>query len=141
MAQFMAVALVLVFQFVIGLGWLAPSAHAEVESTVASTLNLDGKPLDIAASADGKSVFVLTDGEVLIYDMQSQKITGKLPVDKGVDQISVAPRGDALYATNGKDKTLSIISIDFVYDIDVAGLPFKGPVKAPVVIAVFDDYQ
>jgi hypothetical protein len=31
--------------------------------------------------------------------------------------------------------------LENVFTIDVSGLPFKGPLDAPVVIAVFDDYQ
>ncbi len=141
MTRLKAVAIVLVFQVLFYSGGFLAPAHADVESTVLSTLNLEGKPLDIAASADGKLIFVLTAGEVVIYEKQSKKITGRLAVDKGVEQITVSPRGDELYATNADSKTLSVITVDFIYDIDVSGLPFKGPDKAPVVIAVFDDYQ
>ncbi len=141
MTQPKAVAIFLIFQVFLCLGGFLSPAHADVVSNVLSTLNLDNQPMDVAASADGKLVFILTSGEVAIYDKQTKKITGRVAVDKGVDQISASPRGDELYATNSNDKTLSVITIDFIYQIDVSGLPFKGSVKAPVVIAVFDDYQ
>ncbi len=121
--------------------WGVVTTQAAVESSLTKTLDIGKKPLDMTASADGKLLFVLTKGEVLVYNARSQKLTGRISVDAGVNSITISPRGDQLFASNSKTKTLSVINVGFVYDIDVKGAPFKGPADAPVVIAVFDDYQ
>lgn len=42
---------------------------ATVEWNIQNTLKTDAVPIDVAVSADGKSIFVLTDdGKILIYD-------------------------------------------------------------------------
>jgi DNA-binding beta-propeller fold protein YncE len=131
----------LVILFLLYSGWPAPVLHAEVESRTLSTLSLDSKPIDIISSPKGKWLYILTPGEILVYSQSGKSVTDRIVVDKGVDQVAVSPRGDQLFLTNSKDNTLSIVSLDFVQKIDVAGAPFKGAVNAPVVIAVFDDYQ
>ncbi len=131
----------LVILFLLYSGWLVPALHAEVESRTLSTLNLDKKPIDIISSPKGKWLYILTPGEILVYSQAGKKVIDRIAVDKGIDQVAVSPRGDQLFLTNSKNNTLSIISIDFIQKIDVAGAPFKGPADAPVVIAVFDDYQ
>ena len=121
--------------------WVVPEAAAEVEAKVLTTLNLDKAPIDVVTSADGKALFVLTQGEVLVYTKSGTTLSGRIPVDEGANQIAVSPRGDQLYLTNGKTNSLSVVSVAFVQTIDVSGAPFKGPANAPVVVAVFDDYQ
>jgi hypothetical protein len=58
-----------------------------------------------------------------------------------VVSIGTSPNGDSLLLADSKAKTLEVVGISFVVDIDISGLPFKGPADAPVVIAVFSDYQ
>lgn len=58
-----------------------------------------------------------------------------------MDQIRVAPKGDSLFLNSRENKTIQIVNLDFVVDIDVAGSPFKGREDAPVTIAVFNDFQ
>jgi hypothetical protein len=55
--------------------------------------------------------------------------------------IGTSPKGDFLLLADSKENTLEVVKISFVVDIDISGLPFKGPENAPVVIAVFNDYQ
>jgi len=104
-------------------------------------LNLDQNPIDIASTPDGQWVFILTSGEVLVQSQATKKIEGRIPVDKDIGRIAVSPRGDQLFVTNEKAKTLSVINVSFIQPIDVKGSPFKGPADAPVVIAVFEDFQ
>ncbi len=119
----------------------AGTTQAAVESSLATTLKVGKPPLDMAVTADGRLLFVLTKGEVLVYNARSGRLSGRISVEDGVNSISISPRGKQLFASNRKAKSLSVIQVDFVYDIDVKGAPFKGPADAPVVIAVFDDYQ
>jgi len=121
--------------------WGTPSVRAEVDSTLLSTLDLSKKPLDIVTDLRGTSIYVLTEGEILIFSTANHAVVGRIPVEQGVNQMAVSPRGDQLFLTNEKTKKLSVVSIDFIQHIDVKGSPFKGPANAPVVVAVFSDYQ
>jgi hypothetical protein len=55
--------------------------------------------------------------------------------------LAYSPKENELVLTSTAGKKLQIIRLDPVYDIDISGLPFKGPENAPVTIAVFSDYQ
>ena len=115
---------------------------AEVEMGDSKKFELNAKPIDMTTSADGKYTFVLAEGgKVLIFDNSSGKIKDTLTVNKSVVSIGSSPSGDFLLLADSKDKTLEMVKISFVVDIDIAGLPFKGPADAPVVIAVFSDYH
>jgi hypothetical protein len=120
--------------------WLA-SSPATVEWNVAGTLNLKEKALDAAISLNGKWIFVLTyEGEILIYSLDG-KLKDKISVGKSVESIKVGPREDVLVLTSGKAKTVQIIILDFIQEINVSGSPFKGNADAPVAIATFNDFQ
>ncbi len=127
------------FLFVFSLA--VPTVHAGVEWNVQSTLNIEQNPLDVAASADGKWVYILTPGEVLLYSPVKKVVVDKIPVDRGADSITVSPKGDKLFVASVKGKTLSVINVKMLYQIDVKGSPFLGSANAPVVIAVFEDFQ
>ena len=116
-------------------------ASDNVEWNVYKTLQLEESPIDVALSPDGRRIFVLNDqGEIVIYS-SAGKIEAKIDVGKHVDQLKLGPRGDSLILSSGKNKTVEIVIIDFIQNINVSGSPFKGPADAPVVIAVFDDFQ
>jgi len=116
-------------------------ASDNVEMNVYKTLQLEETPIDVAVSPDGMRIFVLTDrGEIVVYS-SAANIEAKIDVGQYVDQIKLGPRGDSLILKSSKNKTVQIVSVDFVQKINTSGSPFKGPENAPVVIAVFDDFQ
>ena len=116
-------------------------AHAAVEWEITKTLEIDGIPLDVALSPDGKNMFVLTDrGRILVYSTKNTP-TDQIEVGNQIDQIKVGSQGKVLILSSKKDRTVQIVSLDFIQSINVEGSPFKGPADAPVVIAVFDDFQ
>jgi hypothetical protein len=120
---------------------LSATAGAAVEKGASRTFKLDAKPIDMAVSADGKYTFILAaGGKILIFD-NSGGLKDSLQVSDSVVSIGTSPRGDFLLLADSKAETLEFLKISFVVDIDVSGLPFKGPADAPVVIAVFSDYQ
>jgi hypothetical protein len=120
--------------------WLA-SSPATVEWDVAGTLNLKEKPRDAAMALNGKWIFVLTDkGDILIYSTDG-KLEDTISVGTGVEGIKVGPREDVLLLTSGKDKTVQIITLDFIQEINVSGSPFKGKAEAPVAVATFNDFE
>ena len=123
-------------------GWIFPqTAPATLEWKVIQSLDLKTTPLDIASSADGMWLFILTPGEILVFSTQESRITERFPVDPTFDRITAFPRGNVVTVTSSTQKTLQIIYLETVHKIDVTGLPFKGPQEAPVTIAVFTDYQ
>ncbi len=114
---------------------------AEVEKGDSRTFKLDAKPIDMATSADGQYTFVLTEGgKVFILD-RNGTLKDTLTVNESVMSIGTSPKGDFLLLADSKENTLEVVKISFVVDIDIAGLAFKGPADAPVVVAVFSDYQ
>ena len=137
----MAVVLVLAFLSLAGWTLFLPTAQAGLEWKVLKDLDLKASPLDVAPSADGQWLYILTPGEILVYSMQEGKITDQVPVGKEFDRIASLPRANGLTLSSSANKTIQIIMLENILTIDVSGLPFKGPRDAPVVIAVFDDYQ
>ena len=120
--------------------WVAPS-FATVELNVANTLKLTETPRDTAMSLNGKWIYILTEkGEILIYSSNG-KLKETISVGEHVESIKVGPREDILLLTSGKEKTVQIITLDFIQEINISGSPFKGKVDAPVVIATFNDFQ
>ena len=114
---------------------------AEVAMGQAKTFKLDAKPIDMATSADGKYTYVLAEGgKVFIID-SSGTVKDVLTVSESVVSIGTSPEGDFLLFADSKSSTLEVVKISFIIDVDIAGLPFKGPADAPVVVAVFSDYQ
>jgi DNA-binding beta-propeller fold protein YncE len=112
-----------------------------VEWEVRANWKIDGTPLDIVHSLDGKMVFILdSQHRVLVYDNNGQ-LQGRIPVGEGVTAIDIAPQGESLYLIDGKDNSFTSVSMSYMHDIDVSGSPFKGKIDAPVTIAVFTDFE
>ena len=114
---------------------------AAVEITPQKTLKTDGVPVDLAVTQDGNLTFVLTDsGSVLIYD-QTGNLTDTVEIGPHIDQIEIGPRGERLFVTSRKNKTVEIITLDFIHEINTLGSPTKGPPEAPIAIVAFSDFQ
>lgn len=112
-----------------------------VDWSVKSSWKLDAKPLDMVHTLDNQKVYILgDDNKVHIFSAQGQKL-GSIPVDKGTTAIDIAPRGEMLYLINTQENTFTSLTISFVTPIDITGSPFLGDEDAPVVLAVFSDFQ
>ena len=133
---------IIVLTFIVVLGVFTNSlASDNVEWNILKTLKLDATPIDVAITPDGRRIYVLTDqGEILVYS-STQNVEGKIEVGRRVDQLKLGPRGDTLILTSGKNKTIQVVTLDFIQEINVSGAPFKGAEDAAVVIAVFDDFE
>jgi len=114
---------------------------AGVEWTHGKQLSVDAAPIDIALSPDGKWLFVLAPGEVLIYETRGDKIINRIPLEQTFDTISYSASDNTLLVGSRSEKVLKLIRIEAVYSFSMSGLPFKGPEDAPVTITVFSDYQ
>lgn len=111
------------------------------DTSVRASWKLDARPLDMVHTLDNKKVYILgDDAKVHIYTAEGAK-QGEIPVDKGVTAIDIAPRGEMLYLINAQDNTFSSMTVSFTAAIDVTDAPFLGNENAPVVLAVFSDFQ
>lgn len=120
---------------------LATAAHAAVDLQTIREFTLPAKPLDVALSPDGRLTFVLADnGTILIYAVDSG-LKDTVTVGPGIDRIAVAADGSTLVLTNSKTKQVRQVAVAFQAMIDTANAPFKGKKDAPIVIAVFSDFQ
>jgi DNA-binding beta-propeller fold protein YncE len=114
---------------------------AEVEWNIVQTLKLDAPPLDMAVSPDGRRIYVLVDGgNVLMYSNRGI-LKEKIQFGEQVDQINLGPKGEYLFVSSRQNKTLEIVALNFIYNLNITGAPFKGAKNAPVVITVFSDFQ
>ena len=114
---------------------------AGVKMDLQHKLTLNNPPLDVVATPDGKFIFVLTDtGDISVFD-QKGILQNKIHVGDQVDQIKMDPQGKRLFVTSRSKKAIQIIGLEFFVEIDTADSPIKGPRNAPVVLAVFSDFQ
>lgn len=119
----------------------AGSCPAAVEWEILKSFNTGARPVDVAVSADGRSVFVLTDDGTLLIYTSDGALTGKISLGYPAERIAVAPDGERIYVTPRQGKQVDVVQLDYVREINVSGAPFKGREKAPVTIAVFSDFQ
>jgi len=105
----------LILILLICLGILSP-VHAEVEYNVLKTYKLEDQPVDMVFSATRNEIYVLNQkGELLIYAANGH-LTEKINVDKVYDRLQLVEGSDILFFFNGIE-------------------------NAPVVIAVFSEFQ
>ena len=119
----------------------ASAVPADLSWKIISEVALEGEPLDIAATADGQTLFILVPGEIVVYSAAEKEIRKKIPVGKDVNRITYAPALHALVVTGGESKALQILKLQDIHQLDLSGLPFKGPENAPVTVVVFSGYQ
>ncbi len=115
--------------------------YADVELSVTKQFNLDSPPLEIVTSADGQSIYVLVPGEILVYSISKDKIINRIAINDVFDKLTHSEKSNLLILSSSSSASVKIIQIEKIHNIDISGLPFKGAVEAPVIIAVFGDYQ
>jgi DNA-binding beta-propeller fold protein YncE len=99
------------------------------------------RPLDVAVSNSGRLVYVLADNGILLVYSPEGVLSDQISLGGKAERIAVAPDEESVYVTRPQGKRVDLVRIDYVHAINLAGAPFKGPEKAPVVIAVFSDFQ
>ena len=120
----------------------APSVIPDnLELTISGQLDLKAPPLDICASADGKWLYILSEGEILVYSFSDDTIVNRIPIDKAFDRMIYLKENNSLVVTSRSGNALQIIQPEEVYTFSTSGLPHKGSRHAPVTVAVFSSYQ
>jgi len=119
----------------------ATPCPAVVEVDVLKTLKLTEEPLDVAFSTSRNQIYVLSaNGDLLVLAADGNLIE-RVAVGKQYDKIDLVQGSDVLFLSSRKDRTIAVIQLDFVQTINISGSPFMGPENAPVVIAVFSDFE
>ncbi len=114
---------------------------AALEWSLKKQLKLEQTPVDVAVSADGKWIFVLSSGEITVYAAQDDKVIKHIPLDKSFDRLVYTAPDNSLVVTSSAEKTMKIIQLDVTHTFSLDGLPFMGSKNAPVTLVVFSDYQ
>lgn len=119
----------------------ATTGTATVEWEIQNTLDIEAEIVDVAVSLDGEMIYVLTDqGHILIYG-QDGGLRDRIEIGTHAERIAVGPEGEKLFVSSRQRKTVEVVSVDFIHKINTTGSPSKGPADAPVVMAVFSDFQ
>jgi predicted DsbA family dithiol-disulfide isomerase len=116
-------------------------ASSGLEWTLLQQVKLPAEPLDVTVSQDGKWFFVLTQGQVLVFQAGAAEPMTRMEVGKEFDRLTHSAAHEALVLSSRSTKSIEVIRLEFIEEVATEGLPFKGSEKAPVTIAVFDDYQ
>lgn len=120
---------------------LPGSAQAEVDWQTRKTIKTDNAPLAVHVTADGKRTFILTDGGKLeIYDDEA-KMIDTIKVDPAMNLLSADGTGDRVFLGNSKDNSVHEILVEYVANLTYDGSPYLGKKDAPVVLAVFSDFE
>jgi len=119
---------------------LPPAVNAGLEWKTLQKVKLAEQALDVTASFDGKLIFSLTPGAILVYAADENRFIDRIPVAGGFTRIAFS-HDERLILSAADPAQLEIIKYDRVYDINIENRPFKGAADAKVTLVVFDDYQ
>jgi len=73
-----------------------PSFAETIEWTEKKQLKTEVAPIDLATSADGKWLIVLTPGELLVYTMPGHQVVNRMPLDKAFDKLAYSSADDTV---------------------------------------------
>ncbi len=121
--------------------FMLPVCLAALDWNVIQTFNLKDPPLDVAFSTSRNKVFVLTDkGQIQVYEPNGT-LDETMDVGQEFDRIWHIQGSDVLVLSSREKKSVQIVELNFVEQVDTSGSPFRGPENAPVVVAVFSEFE
>ena len=108
---------------------------------VSRSMKIDGTPIDMAASENGRYIYVLTDaGKIAVFEAGG-KYVDTADVGTHIQGIAQGPSEDSLFVFSQNQKSVQIISMEFIHEFDLAGSPSMGPADAPVVLVEFSEFE
>ena len=124
---------------------LASTVQAKIDWKVINSFKADTPVLDMAASFDGKYVFVLSPGKIQVFSKKG-KLEDSLQVNSTMTNIAVtgynkARIGNQIVLSSRQTGEVQQITYDFIVSIDIKESAFLGLAEAPVSIVVFSDFQ
>lgn len=117
------------------------TSYSAIEWDLEKSLDVGKTPQGIAISPDGKYTYVLTEGGTVLIYSAAGSVIDTINTGKSITDIEISKDGSKLFLTNQAQKSIEVINISFIHDINTVGSPFKGPAFAPVSIVVFNDFQ
>lgn len=119
----------------------AAVAVADVQWDIVNSLTLEAVPRDVAVTFDGRTLYILTEkGDILVYGSDGV-FRDKITVGPHADSLKISQNGELLFVISRQNKTVETLQLDFIRSINTVGSPYLGSNDAPVVIAVFSDFQ
>ncbi|MFN2366946.1 MAG: hypothetical protein ABR523_10865 [Desulfurivibrionaceae bacterium] len=116
-------------------------ATADVDWQTRNTIKTEKTPLAVQVTADGKRTFILMEGGTLaIYD-NNARLIDSIKVDPAMSTLSADGTGDRVFLGNTKDNSVHELLIEYIAQFDYEGSPYLGKSQAPVVLAVFSDFE
>ena len=116
------------------------NAFAGIDWKILKQLRIKEKPLDVDVSLDGKNLFILAEGKLIIYSLAESKGKYSIPVNKSFDTLKVSEANRSVILLSTSESLIEIIQLQFIQKFDISGSPFLGSDSAPVTICAFIEY-
>ncbi len=97
--------------------------------------------IDMAVSWDALRVYLLTSKGMVLVVSQSGDIEDRIDIGADATGIESTSVPGVLLVKRKTSGDVELISLEQTYPIDLSKAPSKGPEDAPVLIAVFSDFQ
>ena len=115
--------------------------NPDMEWRFEKKIDLKSSATNMLLSLDGQQQFILDElGNLNIYKIDGT-LQGTIPVGKEYNLVQLGPEPDTLLLCNRRDKTVQMLTLDFIQQINIESSPFKGPQDAPVTLILFSDFQ
>jgi protein-disulfide isomerase len=115
--------------------------RAEVDLEMLRNIAVDGTPVDVAVSEDGRWIYVLTDAARLLVYSREGVLQGAVAVPPGSQRMAASPEEDVFFITNSDDRSLKAVRVNLQHEFTSAQSPTKGPPDAPVTLTLFTDFE
>ncbi|MFZ4858385.1 MAG: thioredoxin domain-containing protein [Desulfuromonadaceae bacterium] len=119
----------------------AGESYAANEWTLKREFNVEQSPSAMVAAPDGRMLYILVPGKILLYSLSELKVTDFMPVDKALDKLAYSGKDNFFILSSSHSSLVKVFQLENKARIDLAGSPIRGAENAPVTIAVYSDFQ